>query len=320
MNFLFAIIALVVLFMVIRNPQFKKFLSDLMKTGPSLAPPTGTPPPTTTPPPGDGGQQPTTTGETPYPGTGAKEMNDEGSGTRHYASGKPDDVTHEWTSETSAQSYMIVIDITLTEIDHDDQIGFKFGGTHNGSGWFDCGYDFESGKACLGKEENHPSTDLCEVTGNSIGNLVNTPVKLAAVNFNKGEKLEMWSNLGSGWTKDVEGGPGVTGFRPSEDSDECTIRIDAAPGIEMRSAQVFELASSTPSPSTGGGDTQEEPAAEGDDEESGNLARVLTAQVARKKLFRAMYGRSWRRRREDGDFIPVNYKLRSLKYNKLGGL
>ena len=44
---------------------------------------------------------------------------------------------------------------------------------------YDNTYSFESGKACIGKEEDHPSTDLCVITGKSIGNLVNTPVKLA---------------------------------------------------------------------------------------------------------------------------------------------
>lgn len=204
--------------------------------------------------PGGGAPGATVQGDTPYPGSNPTEMEDQGSGTRHYRSGKPDDVTHEWEAKTGAQNYMIVIDITLTEIDHDDQISFKYGGTHNGSGWYDSGYGFESGQACIGKEENHPDTALCEVTGTSIGNLVNTPVKLAAVNFNKGEKLEMWSNLGGGWSKDVETGPGVTGFRPSEGTDECMIRIDAAPGIDMRSAVVYELGGSgTPAPASGGG-------------------------------------------------------------------
>ncbi len=79
------------------------------------------------------------------------------------------------------------------------------------------------------------------VSGKSIGNLVNTPVKLAAVNIGKGEKLEMYSNLGSGWTKDVESSNGVDGFRPQVDEDEVVIRIDGAPGIEMRSAQIVEI-------------------------------------------------------------------------------
>jgi F5/8 type C domain len=178
----------------------------------------------------------------PYAFVGSPEdMEDEGWGTRHYASGKPDDITHEWSGETSAQNYAIIIDITLTEIDHDDHISFKFGGTHMGSGWYDNTYAFESGEACIGKEEDHPSTDLCVVTGNSIGNLVDTPVKLAAVNIGKGEKLEMYSNLGSGWIKDVESSNGVDGFRPLVDEDEVVIRIDAAPGIIMRSAQIVEI-------------------------------------------------------------------------------
>jgi hypothetical protein len=168
-------------------------------------------------------------------------MEDEGWDERRYASGKPNDITHEWSGETSAQNYAIIIDITLTEIDHDDTISFKFGGTHMGSGWYDNTYSFESGQSCIGKEEDHPSTDLCVVTGKSIGNLVNTPVKLAAVNIGKGEKLEMYSNLGSGWTKDVESSNGVDGFRPQVEEDEAVIRIDGAPGIEMRSAQIVEL-------------------------------------------------------------------------------
>jgi hypothetical protein len=185
---------------------------------------------------------PPTNNNFPYAFVGSPQnMKDEGWDTRHYASGKPDDITHEWSGATSAQNYAIIIDITLTEIDHDDTISFKFGGTHMGSGWYDNTYSFESGEACIGKEEDHPSTDLCVVTGNSIGNLVNTPVKLAAVNIGKGEKLEMYSNKGSGWTKDVESSNGVGGFRPQVDEDEVVIRIDAAPGIVMRSAQIVEL-------------------------------------------------------------------------------
>jgi F5/8 type C domain len=192
----------------------------------------------TTPPP----PPPPTGTSFPYALIGSPEdMEDEGWGTRHYASGKPDDITHEWSGETSAQNYAIIIDITITEIDHDDHISFKFGGTHMGSGWYDNTYAFESGEACIGKEEDHPSTDLCVISGNSIGNLVDTPVKLAAVNIGKGEKLEMYSNLGSGWIKDVESSNGVDGFRPQVDEDEVVIRIDAAPGIIMRSAQIVEI-------------------------------------------------------------------------------
>ena len=194
---------------------------------------------------------PPTSTDFPYTIVGSsQDMEDEGWDTRRYASGKPDDITHEWSGETSAQNYAIIIDVTLTEIDHDDTISFKFGGTHMGSGWYDNTYSFESGQSCIGKEEDHPSTDLCVVTGRSIGSLVNTPVKLAAVNIGKGEKLEMYSNLGSGWTKDVESSNGVDGFRPQVDEDEAVIRIDAAPGIEMRSAQIVELDPASTSPTT----------------------------------------------------------------------
>ena len=204
------------------NSRLDAFVVAPRSTGPPNPPPTGT--------------------DFPYAFVGSpQDMEDEGWDTRHYASGKPDDITHEWSGETSAQNYAIIIDITITEIDHDDQIGFKFGGTHMGSGWYDNTYSFESGKACIGKEEDHPSTDLCVITGKSIGNLVNTPVKLAAVNIGKGEKLEMYSNLGSGWTKDVESSNGVDGFRPQVNEDEVVIRIDAAPGIVMRSAQIVEI-------------------------------------------------------------------------------
>ena len=92
---------------------------------------------------GSGSTTPPTPPPTPPTGTNfpyafvgsPQDMEDEGWDTRHYASGKPDDITHEWSGETSAQNYAIIIDITITEIDHDDQIGFKFGGTHMGSGW-----------------------------------------------------------------------------------------------------------------------------------------------------------------------------------------
>lgn len=317
------IIAVIMILLIIRNPQLRKYFSQLVTAAEVV--PTGTTP----------AEVPAGGGEFPYAPTGsANELDDQGQGTRHYASGKPDDVTHEWEGSTNAQSYMIVIDITLTETDHDDTISFKYGGTHNGSGWYDMGYSFESGQACAGKEENHPSTDLCEVTGTSIGNLVNTAAKLCAVNIGKGEKLELWSNLGSGWTKDVETGPGVTGFRPSESEDEIQIRIDAAPGIEMRSAAWYEIQGTGTSVSGGeitdepeganSGEEADEPAAEEaedeDEEESGNLARALTSKVARKKLFSTMYQKSNKKSKEEGEFIPVNFKLRSLKYNKIGGV
>jgi hypothetical protein len=211
----------------------KGAISDKATVNVTVLKPGSTNPPPPPPPPST---------DFPYTFVGSpQDMEDEGWGKRNYASGKPSDITHEWSGKTSAKNYAIIIDITLTEIDHDDTISFKYGGTHTGSGWYDNTYSFESGQSCIGKEEDHPSTDLCVVSGKSIGNLVNTPVKLAAVNIGKGEKLEMYSNLGSGWIKDVESSNGVDGFRPQVNTDEVVIRIDAAPGIEMRSAQIVEI-------------------------------------------------------------------------------
>ena len=326
------VIAVVIFIIVIRNPNFKAWLKELG----SMAAPAATPPPaTTTPPPATEGA-----GEFPYPPTGsANELEDQGQGTRHYASGKPDDVTHEWEGSTNAQSYMVVMDITLTETDHDDTISVKYGGTHMGSGWYDMGYSFEEGQACAGKEENHPSTDLCEVTGTSIGNLVNKRVMICAVNINKGEKLEMWSKFPEGaWQKDVESANGVTGFRPSEDTDEIQIRIDAAPVIDMHSANFYEIQGTGTSTSGGeitneaegteaeegggaqeSGDGEEEQEEQEDDEESGNLARVLTARKAKKRLRRRLF-RKFTFEKEEGEFIPYNKKIQDLHLSKLGGI
>lgn len=215
------------------------------------APAPTAPPAPTAEPPAEGEEEtetPTETaqGEFPYTPTGsANELDDQGQGTRHYASGAPDDVTHEWEGETSANSYMIVIDITLTEIDHDDTITFKYGGTHNGSGWYGGSYSFESGQAAFGAEESHPSFSDCN-EGTAIGSLVNNRVMLAAININKGEKLEVWSKKPDGaWQKDAESSNGVCGFRPNVDEDEIQIRIDAAPGIDMHSAAWYEISGTT---------------------------------------------------------------------------
>ena len=62
---------------------------------------------------GFGSTTPPTGTNFPYALVGSpQDMEDEGWDTRHYASGKPDDITHEWSGETSAQNYAIIIDIT----------------------------------------------------------------------------------------------------------------------------------------------------------------------------------------------------------------
>ena len=107
----------------------------------------------------------------PYVGTGKQLDTKLGEvKVRHYASGKPDDFTRERTvTGVPYKNYQFIVETTMHSIEHDDTLSLKFGGTHMGSGWFDCGVSFEDGQCCLGTEENHPSTDLCIVTGPNIG-------------------------------------------------------------------------------------------------------------------------------------------------------
>lgn len=219
--------------------------------------------------PAGGGGAPLTTGGTgdaPYAGSNPQQLEDQGEGTRHYASGKADDVTHEWEGTTSAQSYMVVIDITLTEIDHDDTITIKFGGTHNGSGWYEMRWTFESGQSQIGAEESHPNSSDCS-EGTAIGTIVNQQAMLAVANFNKGERLEQWHKRpGGAWEKAGESANGVCGFRPSESEDEIQVRIDGAPGIDMHSAQFYELGGSPGTPAPTGGEITNEPETDSDEE------------------------------------------------------
>lgn len=137
-------------------------------------------------------------------------------------------------------------------IEHDDAISLKFGGTHNGSGWFDAGVGFEDGECCLGKEEDHPSTDLCVERGPKIGSVIEKPIKIAAVYRTQTNHQELWTNFeGSGWVKQLEA-DNLGGFNPGSDEDEVQLRIDgfsdggSAPGTgnvpTIRLAIVQEIA------------------------------------------------------------------------------
>ena len=171
-------------------------------------------------------------GETgPYKGTG-KELGHtiRGPTTRHYASGKPDDETIETnTKSIPYTNYQFVVYTTIHDVEHDDTLSLKFGGTHMGSGWFDCGVGFEDGECCLGVEKKHPSTDLCVVKGPKIGNILEKKIGVAGVYFNRGDTahIELWTDFpaGSGWKKQVEG-DNVANFNPKSDEDEAQQRID----------------------------------------------------------------------------------------------
>lgn len=228
-------------------------------------------------------------GKTIYQATGQVKDNSKRTkqGTRHYASGKPDDVTQEWGTSVNFKNYEFTMYLTITEVDHDDTASMKFGGTHMGSGWYDCGVGFNNGDFCLGKEENHPSTDLCVVKGKSIGSILNKKIGVKSIIVGAGTnaaELEMWGDPAANgqWQQMIPRTKGVGGFFPSSSEQECTIRIDAAPGITMHCSAIQEITGWTGGAGGGGGGgagapapaqpaaPPAEPAAEGGDSDSGS--------------------------------------------------
>ena len=214
---------------------------------------------------GGGGAGPGTAQGTPgdcvktiYAATGQKVDNGKQTknGTRHYASGKPDDVTQEWATKVSFKNYEFTAIATIGKIDHDDQFGMKFGGSHMNGGWYDCGLNF-NGASCLGKEENHPSTDLCVVKGPSVGSIVGKKTGLKCIIVGAGTnaaEVELWADPGAtgAWKKLIPRTKGIGGFFPTG-SQECTIRIDAAPQITMHCCSVNEITGWTQGAGGGGG-------------------------------------------------------------------
>lgn len=179
-------------------------------------------PDTPPPPPPPGGQV------GPYASTGKQiECDIKKAGTRHYASGKPDDRTIEANSHgIEFTDYQFIVDVTMHGIEHDDTVSLKFGGTHMGSGWFDAGVSFNSGECCLGKEEDHPSTDLCVKRGPKIGSILEKPIKIAGVYRTATNHQELWTQRpGEQWTKQLEADD-LGGFNPRSDEDETQLRID----------------------------------------------------------------------------------------------
>jgi len=249
------------IFKVVDNADIN--VADLFKTQANaeqyiahyLCTPAPTPEPTPTPGPDP---VPAPGGKAgPYASTG-KELGHtiRGPTTRHYRSGKPDDRTIETnTKGIPYKNYQFIVYTTMHKVEHSDTISLKFGGTHMGSGWYDCGISFGDGQGevCLGKEEDHPSTNLCVVRGPKIGDILEKKIGIAGVYFNRGDKahIEMWTDFpaGSGWKKQLEG-DNVGGFYPKSDEDEAQQRIDGFETVPtLHSAVVQEIADgSTPAP------------------------------------------------------------------------
>lgn len=199
---------------------------------------------------GGGGGTATTAagcGGTVYQATGkAVAAQKTGKSTVHYASGKPDDPTHQIEATVNFRNYEFTWIGTLTQVNHDDAISLKFGGTHMGTGWYDCGVSFNAGQGCLGKEESHPDTDLCVMNCASMGRVVGKRVGVKAVYFGNpsgGGQVELWGDpTGNGqWKQLCPRTNNIGGFAPASAQQECQVRIDGAPGVQTQCAVVAEI-------------------------------------------------------------------------------
>lgn len=163
----------------------------------------------------------------PYPAAGA-DMGHKirGPTTRHYRSGKPDDETIEANVKNIKDpDHQFIVYVTMHKIEHDDSVSLKFGGTHMDSGWFDTTVFFKDGRTGIGTEEKHPSTDLEIIKGPKLGNILNKRLGVAGVYRANANKVELWTDLGQGWKKQVEG-TDVGDFNPKADTFEAQLRID----------------------------------------------------------------------------------------------
>jgi hypothetical protein len=163
----------------------------------------------------------------PYVSTGKELGATTRRATRHYASGKPDDETIEKnTKDIPYQNYQCIYYVTMHEIEHDDNVSSKLGGTHMGTGWLDHGVSFEDGKTCLGTEPDHPNTNSCIKVGANIGSIIEKRTGIATVYRKQTNYTELWTNTGSGWVKQLDA-TDLGGFNPNNSGDdEAQLRID----------------------------------------------------------------------------------------------
>lgn len=179
-------------------------------------------------PPGDQPPPPPPGVEFPYQAIGSPmQSSQRGPTTRHYRSRKDDDYTIEKNVKNiKFKNYQFVADITNDcEWAHDDTFSMKLGGRHTNEGWFDHGLGIFSGECCMGKEEDHPSTDLCVIRGPKLGDTRGKRFKLATTYFTETNYTELWTDFGDGWVKQMEASD-VGGFNPDSPEDECQLRID----------------------------------------------------------------------------------------------
>jgi F5/8 type C domain-containing protein len=182
-------------------------------------PPPGVPPPGPPPPEGQIG---------PYASTGRQLGATTRRAVRHYASGKPDDETIEKnTTNIPYAHYQCIYFVTMHDVEHDDNVSSKLGGTHMGSGWHDHGISF-AGKTCLGTEPDHPNTNSCIKTGPNIGSILEKRIGICTIWRKPTKHTELWYKLPNGnWIKALENTGALGGFTPNNSgNDEAQLRID----------------------------------------------------------------------------------------------
>ncbi len=160
--------------------------------------------------------------------------------TRHYASGKPDDITKEWNTANGCpfDNYEVTMYVTISNPDHDDTISVKCYGPNHDDGvgaWYITDLGFQSGQFTMGWEEPHPSTTL-DIEGSSFGSILEKKIGMKVViwKVGSGAHVEGWIDTGDGlWRQ------GIAQLNPdgklfSRDSaQKVQIRIDACPHITM---------------------------------------------------------------------------------------
>ena len=163
----------------------------------------------------------------PYPSTGGElRSTQRGPTTRNYASDKASDETIEKNVKAiKARNHQFIVYVTMQDMEHDDTISTKLGGTHMGTGWFDHSVRVYNGETGLGYEPDHPETHLFIKKGAKIGDTRKKKVGICAVYFADPNFTELWTDVGDGWKKQLEG-KDIGGFNPKAKEFECQLRID----------------------------------------------------------------------------------------------
>lgn len=163
----------------------------------------------------------------------------EGYKTRHYASGKPDDVTREANTANGCPfaNFEVTGYFTIDNPDHDDTISFKMYGPSHDDGigaWYISDLQFNSGKNLMGYEEPHPHTTMDIESSTGIGSIVGKKIGYKTVIWKSGSgaNVQAWADKGDGiWTliQEVDS-PDGKHYTPDPDQ-KVQIRIDACPNI-----------------------------------------------------------------------------------------